>query len=390
MRMPNNDFSVEDLICDESFQQYCLGATLESQVLWSEWISNHPNRLADIEQAKNIVHILTAKQGSRIQQLKDLRGGLKQREALGNLISVEQEFADLPKAGHLLSIPEKSTYKTLRWYTYMGGAAAAVAVMLFSFYFIQQGSGRIAGLFSEYPDGHSISSGKSPRKTVILADGTAITLAKESTIRLTENFSSGKRELWLSGEAFFDVKHDRSHLLVVHTSYNDIKVLGTTFNVKAYEGSKSMETSLIHGSVRVDSKKYPGYSVTLKPNEKLVTNNDLSKEAVLAKVFRLSALEPKRNTEDRSINDKNTHFAQPQELKWIRNRLDIENEPLSSIVLKLQNWYGIKIIIADDHVKDYRYSGVFENETIIKTLEALQLSYPFEFKVEEERIIISK
>ncbi|MGY0037213.1 FecR domain-containing protein [Pedobacter sp. NJ-S-72] len=68
----------------------------------------------------------------------------------------------------------------------------------------------------------------------------------------------------------------------------------------------------------------------------------------------------------------------------------IDNEPLAAIAEKLQKWYGIEIYIANKEVKDYRYSGTFENESVIKTLEALQIAYPFEFKAEQNKITISK
>lgn len=413
MQLPNDDFSVEDLVCNEYFQQYCLGISLENQILWNEWISIHSERAADLEEAKKIIHILSAKQGSRIQQLKDLRGGMKQHDVLENMLSLQADLnvTEMPdiqgstlssvkiftnkatkhisdnssdqitstsETGVLQTRPLKDNNQKL--YKYVSIAAAVLVITAGSLWWTKKDNFTIKqSISSTYLSGNSITSGAAPRKTVILADGTLITLGKESTIRLTENFSSGKRELWLSGEAFFDVKHDRAHPFVVHTSFNDIKVLGTTFNVKAYPNSKSMETSLIRGSVRVDSKKYSGYSVTLKPNEKLVTNDSLQPAHNSINVaFKISAI-------------KNENLAQrPEEIKWVRNHMDIENEPLSAIATKLQAWYGITIVIADDNVKNYRYSGVFENETVIKTLEALQLSYPFAFKVEQDKITITK
>ncbi|MCD0488235.1 FecR family protein [Pedobacter sp. MC2016-14] len=373
MQLPKDNFSIEELICNESFQQYCFGTSLENQILWNEWIAKHPERALDIQQAKQIFDLLSARQGNRIRQLKDLRTGIKQREAFATLIVEEPAQGDVKKRS---------------LYTYISTIAAAAVIILLSFYFLQSDStSGIHVLFSSI-NSHVIYSRDTARKTIVLSDGTLITLAKESTLKLPKDFSTKNREIWLSGEAFFDVKHDKSHPFVVHTSYNDIKVLGTTFNVKAYESSKSMETSLIQGSVRVESKKYPGYSITLKPNQKLVTNNYPSKTEDFSSIFKLSVL-AKAIPAENATHVKGSSTI-PSELKWVRNRLDIENEPLWSIAEKLQNWYGINIVIKDDAVKNYRYSGVFENETILKTLEALQLSYPFKFKVEEARITISK
>jgi transmembrane sensor len=370
MQMPNDDFSVEELTCNESFQHYCLGSGLENQILWNEWINARPARAADFEEARKIVDVLSAKQGSKIRQLKELRSGIKQREFLDHMLS----------SGTSGTKAAVSPRKTYRLYQYAGAAAAAAVIIFASLFLLNRSElSKETFLFAAHLSGRSISSGSVLRKTVFLSDGTLITLGKESTIRLTKNFNSGKRELWLSGEAFFDVKHDPAHPFVVHTSFNDIRVLGTTFNVKAYPNSDAMETALIRGSVRVYSKKYAGYVVTLKPNEKLITyDRPEDKPAESKPVFKVSAIKH----EDES--------QKPAEIQWVRNRLDIENEPLSAIAGKLQKWYGIEIRIRDESLKNYRYSGVFENENVIKTLEALQLSYPFQFKVEQDKITISK
>lgn len=355
-----DDFYIEELICNESFQQYCLGISLEDQILWGEWIETIPHRKADFEEAKKIVNILNVKQGSRLIQIKELKEGIKNRNALAEKIELNKEVKLNPKPSYL---------------KYAVGVAAAVLAVLFLYFYLNPYSkdkdiADISELFS---------SGKSVRKTIVLSDGTVITLAKESTIKLDKSFDTGKRELWLIGEAFFDVKHDATHPFIVHTSFNDVSVLGTTFNVKAYPNSKITETSLIHGSVRVDSKSNPGHFVVLKPNQKVISSNQPERVDVSAnKEYQVSSLQ----------NDALT--KQPVETKWIRSRLDIDDLPLSVIAQKLQNWYGIEVKIDDDEVKDYRYSGTFENETIVKTLEALQLSYPFKFEIKNNKITITK
>lgn len=371
MQIPNADFLVEDLVCNESFQQYCLGAGLEEQLSWNEWIESHPERLTDIEYAKKIVCLLSLNQGSRIEQLNQLRSGIKQREVFQRNLS----FDPISSADSTAPKPNR-----LRLYKYIGGIAAAMAVLV-SIYFIRRESALPElSSASEKQAMLLISSGTAARKTVVLEDGTIITLAKESSIEVRKQFNTDRRELWLKGEALFDVKHDASRPFTVHTSFDEVRVLGTTFNVKAYPDDQAMETSLIKGSVQVNSRQYAGYSVILKPNQKLISTKviDLTSDPNPKSHFVVSAIKNTRSDQSTA------------ELKWVRTRLDIDNQPLSEIVSKLQNWYGIEIIITDDKVKAYRYSGIFENETLMKTLEALQLSYPFTFKMEQHRIIISK
>lgn len=399
MLLPDDHFNVEDLICNESFQQYCLGSTLKHQLLWKDWAAKFPHRAKEIAEAQSIVNMLNIRQGSRVAQLKMLKDGLDQSAAFKSAISSEdvstaqnltgatlkQNLADSILAQNRTGSTPKQKYESAASslinkyafnYRYLAGIAAVLVAVASLYLYVHP--------FSEdkTPVKRSdtyFSSGKALRKTVILKDGSVITLAKHSSIRLDEDFNTAKRELTLIGEAFFDVKHDVSHPFIVHTTFNDIRVLGTTFNIKAYPNSPAMETSLIRGSVSVGSKKYPGYFVVLKPNQKLITNNTDKKIpiALAAQDYQLSALKHPANTA-------------PEEVQWVRKRLDLDNLPLFVIAQKLQDWYGIEVIVKGDDVKNYRYSGVFENETILKTLEALQLSYPFQFEIQGDQITIKK
>ncbi|RZM23386.1 MAG: DUF4974 domain-containing protein [Pedobacter sp.] len=370
MQEPFTHLSIEDLVCDTSFQHFCLGNSLENQLAWEEWIAANPGRRQEIEEARRIILILSAKQGSRLQQLKALRSGMQQRDALEQqLFAVEGQT--------LTPLKINAHHRIYRWP--MLAAAAAVFIALAGYFVLYQPAA-IPGLHVKTQETLTVRSFENPRKTVILADGTVITLAKSSSLRLSPEFNTGQRELWLNGEAFFNVKHDRAHPFIVHTAFNDIKVLGTTFNVRAYSVDKTMETALIHGSVRIDSRKFPGYYVVLKPNEKVITDNYAASPVTEGgkKMFHVTTLAAERGK------------MTPEEIKWVKKRLTIENQPLSAISEQLQSWYGIRIVIADEQVKGYHYSGVFENETIVKTLEALQLSYPFSFHVEQNQITITK
>jgi ferric-dicitrate binding protein FerR (iron transport regulator) len=180
----------------------------------------------------------------------------------------------------------------------------------------------------------------------------------------------------LSGEAFFDVAHNEQRPFIVHTSEVNIEVLGTVFNVSAYPGNAHTETSLFRGKVAVSRNDNPGEKVILSPSQKLIFTRTGATAG--ANPFKVVSMLP----------DPVTHKA--KEIAWVRNRLKIEDEPLETIASKLQEWYGISIRFADDEVKAYRYSGTFESESVVKALEALQLSYPFNFRVEKEQIVISK
>jgi len=359
--------SIEELICDATFQEYCMGSNLSSQLYWEEWAKKNSHRTSDIKEAREVINILTAKQGNRIEQLKQLRDGMNQSETFREIITTVSLEDLAPQNG-------KSNIKTLYKYT---GAIAAMLLIAASIYLAipQKKTQSLVSIPANQET--TIHSGSEIRKTSILADGSLITLSKQSSLRFKADFNNNNREVWLSGEAYFDVKADKQHPFIVHSLNNDIKVLGTVFNVKAYPGDSTSETFLIHGSVEVIPHNTRYESIILSPNQKLITSLVSGKSSLVNREIRNQVL---------TINEKKEAI---EEVKWVRNRLNIENEPLSIIAEKLENWYGIQIVFDDEEVKNLRYSGVFESETVIKSLEALQLSYPFKFRLEQDKISIS-
>lgn len=344
------EYEAIDFACDESFQRYCLEEHDKDVSCWKDWIARHPEKKAVIAEARSIVEILSARQGNRLEQLKHLEDGIARYDLLQQALGGEPEQA---------IVSRRKVFPPLLKY------AAAIAGILL-----------LAGtVYLFYPHNSRpeksvmINAGKDPRKTVVLPDGSSIVLRENSTVQLSDGFNRENRKLTLTGEAFFDVAQNAQYPFIVHTAAADIKVLGTVFNVSAYTNRKT-ETALFKGKVEVTLSGNHGQKIVLQPNQKLTTG--------AATPFAVAPLDA----------DPVNHKA--REIAWVRNRLEIENEPLEAIAGKLEKWYGIRVVFGDEEVKQYRYSGTFESETILKALDALQLSYPFSFKMLNGEIIISK
>jgi transmembrane sensor len=356
-------YTTEDFICDESFQRYCLGVEADV-VAWQDVLNRHPEKKQVVEEAINIVTALQARQGSRQEQLQQLK----------------ESFSRYAQLKHRLHVKDPKKFFPKR---YVAGIAASVLVAVVAYFLIYRSSPspHSTGVVAASP--LIFQSDSALRKTFVLADGSVVTLRKNSVLEVSKSFNQNNREVSLTGEAFFDVKKDAGHPFIVHTQEVDIKVVGTVFNVKAYPGNSETETALFRGRVEVSVKgQHAGTPVVLTPNQKLVINSAplgvAQKDSAVARrpvVMPLSA-------------DTKDHKA--KEIAWVRNRLAIENEPLEVIATKLQQWYGIEVVFEDESVKQYRYSGTFESETVVNALEALQLSYPFSFEVQKDRIIIKK
>src|SRR5690606_8055947 len=124
--------SVEEIVCLESFQRYCLGVGMADQLLWEEWIRENPSRAADVEEAKKLFQVVSARQGNRREQLQQLRQGIQQSEAFQLLLPEESVASEQP----LEPAPTSISFQIKKVYQYSVGLAAALAVLALAYLFL--------------------------------------------------------------------------------------------------------------------------------------------------------------------------------------------------------------------------------------------------------------
>ncbi|RYY43529.1 MAG: FecR family protein, partial [Chitinophagaceae bacterium] len=208
-------------------------------------------------------------------------------------------------------------------------------------------------------------------------------------LNYNKDFEKGSREVYLTGEAFFNVVHDADRPFLIHTSAINIKVLGTQFNVKAYDEDVTTETSLIRGSVEVELKSDPAKKYLLKPNQKLV----LSNEAIQGQVKKVAEGRglPANLEEDPEIkelaylkDDNKTNI----ESSWTRNILSFEDEVFGQVARKMERWYDVNFEFKNKRWTREYMSGSFESESLEQAMQALKFSTGFNFKIEGKKVII--
>ncbi len=127
------------------------------------------------------------------------------------------------------------------------------------------------------------------RKQLKLADGSVIWLNPKTTLTYPEKFNGKTREVYLSGEAFFEVAKDKEHPFIVHSEQVNTQVLGTSFNIKSYSGQQDIQVTLLTGKVAVNVQGEKGKSTEIVPNQKVTynkTSGALIKEGdINAKLF---------------------------------------------------------------------------------------------------------
>lgn len=163
--------------------------------------------------------------------------------------------------------------------------------------------------------------------TLTLADGTQVFLNAESWLRFPATFRGKQRVVELSGEAYFKVAKDANHPFVVKMNGVEVKVLGTSFNVRSYSDEKSIVTTLVEGRVEVNGKKMvPGeQALYVRENGRLTVN------AV----------------------DVDQYTA------WQQGRFVFRNERLEDVMKTLARWYGVEYHFVDEEAKDVRIGASF-------------------------------
>ncbi|HEX4959176.1 MAG TPA: FecR domain-containing protein [Lacibacter sp.] len=225
------------------------------------------------------------------------------------------------------------------------------------------------------------------RTKLTLPDGTGVWLNAGSKLNYEKVGEGSTREVYLTGEAYFDVVRNPKRPFIIHTSAMDVKVLGTQFNVKAYPDDATVETSLIHGSVQVFLKNEPGKSYLLKPNEKLV----LYKNKVMEGPKVSGLQKPEVSTTPKVAIQKLSYVngsALASETAWTHNMLSFTDETFEEVAQKMERWFNVEVEFKNEQLKDVRLTGSFENETLQQAIAALQFSTRFQFTIENNRLLI--
>lgn len=264
---------------------------------------------------------------------------------------------------------------------------SAVIVLVAGFYLYKS-------VFSENNAPQIAATDKSEASTrygsktkLVLPDGTHVWLNSGSKLTYDKSYGNNKREVVLSGEAYFDVVRNTEKPFIIHANQVNITVLGTAFNVKSYPGDKTTETSLIRGSVEVSINNRPSEKFILKPNEKLVVLNEDVESKKPEKQAVQQQQEPLVTISHLTYQKKDSAII---ETSWVENKLIFNDESFHDLAIKMERWYGISIEFHDAKIEQLRFTGIFENESIQQALKALQITAPFNYVQHDNHFTISK
>lgn len=192
------------------------------------------------------------------------------------------------------------------------------------------------------------------KTSVILPDGSKVWLNSASTLKYTTDFNDRKREVILTGEAFFDVHKDKSKKFRVSCGNLDVDVYGTSFNVKNYPDEYFQEVTVAEGVVGIAS------------NSKEIRQLTKGEQATLNKVS------------GKVIFDKEDPDIVAA---WKNNELIFRNTPIEEVIKSLESWYGVKITIDNQMIGGHNYTFKIKTETFKEVLSMMQVMTPLEYKI---------
>jgi ferric-dicitrate binding protein FerR (iron transport regulator) len=224
-----------------------------------------------------------------------------------------------------------------------------------------------------------IYSPRGQRTQVVLPDKSKVWLNSETSMRYSSSFNTVSREVEIEGEAFFEVEKNPEKPFIVNASEIKVKVYGTSFNVKAYPHDKTIETTLIEGRLSIIPNKITNEGsgeVFLNPQQKITyTKADGSIGGDSENQIAVK----ERKQADKVVSDEprleliSNVDIQP-ESSWKVGKLYFKDETFGEMAIKLERWYDVKLHFEDEEIKEYRFTGVFDKETINQAMEALRLS----------------
>jgi len=195
---------------------------------------------------------------------------------------------------------------------------------------------------------------------VILSDGTTVRLNSDSKLTYPVRFKGKRRIVMLEGEAFFEVAKDMEHPFIVRTRYGEVSVLGTAFNINAYNDNEACYTTLVRGKVRVTTPMDDFQE--LLPGEQAVVRTD--------------------RIEKRTVNVEDY-------VGWVKGIFSFHNETLGNIMSTLSRWYNIEIIYEDPALSQLTYTGTVKRyENINSFLDAFELTGDLSYRIENRKIYL--
>ncbi|GAB3988163.1 DUF4974 domain-containing protein [Spirosoma daeguense] len=333
-----DDYSAEDFALDPRFQEWVKNPDPENERFWQTWLDQHPDKQELIAEARQIVLLLNFRE--------DLPAPGEQTAVWSRINETRQQ----KQFEQPVVRPLWSSRQWARWAAVLSGIAFLGSLL----YYLNQRT---------TPEYHTAYG---QTQTITLPDGSQVILNAHSTLKLATNWQDGQtREVWLTGEAFFNVvKKTAPTRFIVHTNDVNVEVLGTRFNVASRKGAT--QVVLNSGKVKLDmGKGAQQKSIVMAPGDLVEISNEKKKLT-------------KRSVKPERYND------------WTNQQWILDNTSLSDVTSRLETTFGLTVTFTDPSIAQERMTGVVPSENLDDLIDALSTINGLKITRQENQLYISR
>jgi len=357
--MPGHIYTIEELMLDDSFNDYCLSKGTAIPSRWRTIIRENPDQEKTFEEAKRLVLALHGglsrpEINRQIEIVRRQIEGRKDKKA-------EPVAKDGPTLSTAFVITSKGQIKKRLLKTAVYSIVGMCIIMTgILWWFVSKPAGNTA--LSKIPT-TPVQDYHSPlgdRKRINLPDGSLVILNSNSSISIS--FADNKREVQLKGEAFFRVAKDRSKPFTVYTEKIAATALGTEFYVHGH--GDGVRVDLLEGKLKVVN---------------------VEKHSSVQEII-LNAGESGNYINDAQLTK--TSFDTLYLKSWLAGRIDFKNTPFQTVVLQLESWYGIQIKVNRPDLKIKPITASFNNDSLQDVLKIICFSINSRYKIDHDKVII--
>lgn len=352
--MENGKYTVEELMLDEGFLDFCLHADSAYRPYWEHVIEQNPAQQAVFNEARNNIKMLGGNLSEaeilmQIEKVHNLLNSPRLKETTEAQVFVQMEEEE-PAAPSVTRRP----FKKILMY-----GVAACLVLILSLYFIvpslskakEQTTDTFISVFN---------SAQGERKRIELPDGTVVVLNTNSQIAINNDYNQTKREVELKGEAFFEVAKDQSKPFIVHSNNFSTTAIGTAFYVHARSADKQYKVDLLEGKVKLNAKEK---SVFLSQGEQADWKDS---NAVFIK----------------------SGFDTQQLEQWVKGKISFNKTSMGDALRQLEKWYAVDIEIKRKDLLKQSVSGDYENVSLENILKVLCFTFSSTYTYTNNTVII--
>lgn len=334
--MKDKSKDVFDLLMNDHFVQWVQNPNEESMYYWQKWLENHPERNGDVAVARKILLSSKLKHSEKLPS-----------ESHDRILESIVEHSRASK--HHVDI--KSHHRSGIW---KYAVAAAITILMIAAYVLENRPAEKPPVIASKPWLEKTTV-MGQKMTTKLPDGSLVSLNSGTQFSFPESFDGDSRVVELiAGEAFFEIKKDPSKPFYVKINDDKVRVLGTSFNIRAYPDEPEIQVAVATGQV----------SYTIATGKKVIlAPNQLATHTLNAGELETTEVDPKYS------------FA------WKNKVLYFKGATLSEIIVQLERWYGFDFILQEGFSKKGTYSGEFDNQRLEEVLKGLSFIYEFGYKI---------